>query len=73
MQCPYCGNEMAEGYIQCRDGVFWSDKLRPVAAIPVLRKGKLIPLHAPTLSNRTRAAFANCCESCGKVIIEFPK
>ena len=26
MRCPYCGEEMQLGCIQCRDGVYWSEK-----------------------------------------------
>ena len=63
---------MAQGFIQCRDGVFWSEKLRPVAAISVLGGGKTIALHDYTVSDRTHAALAWCCEDCGKVIVDFP-
>lgn len=36
MKCPYCNSEMILGYIQCRDGVSWSEKMRLIAAIPPL-------------------------------------
>ena len=26
MLCPYCGEEMMRGYIQCRDEIWWSEK-----------------------------------------------
>lgn len=26
MKCPYCNEEMVKGYIQCRDGVDWTEK-----------------------------------------------
>ncbi|WP_242969897.1 PF20097 family protein [Butyricicoccus porcorum] len=32
MKCPYCGEEMQLGCIQCRDGVYWSEKERVIAA-----------------------------------------
>ena len=75
MKCPYCDKEMAAGYIQSRDGVFWSEKLRPVAAISVLGGGKTITLHSSAAANGnlTHAALAYCCESCGKVIVDIPK
>lgn len=73
MKCPYCEKEMAQGYIQSRDGVFWSEKLRPVAAISVLGGGKSIALHNYAVSDRTHAALAWCCEACGKVIVDIPK
>ena len=62
---------MAGGYLQSRDGVYWSEKLRPVAAINVLG-GRTVTLHDSAVSNRTRAAIAHCCEDCGKVIVEIP-
>lgn len=34
MKCPYCNEEMKTGYIQCRDGVYWSEKKRMVSALP---------------------------------------
>ena len=72
MKCPYCEKEMAQGYIQSRDGVFWSEKLRPVAAISIFG-GKTVTLHDSAVSNRTHAALAWSCEACGKVIIDIPK
>ena len=75
MKCPYCDNEMEQGYIQSRDGVFWSERLRPVAAISVLGGGKTITLHSSEAANGslTRAALAYCCEACGKVILDVPQ
>ena len=32
MKCPYCGKEMTLGYIQNRDGVYWTEKKLPVPA-----------------------------------------
>lgn len=26
MKCPYCNDEMNQGYIQCRDGLYWTPK-----------------------------------------------
>lgn len=34
MICKCCGRELEEGFIQCRDGVFWTKKIRKIAAIP---------------------------------------
>ena len=33
MKCPYCGKEMTLGYIQNREGVYWTEKKRKVAAL----------------------------------------
>ena len=75
MNGPYCENEMAQGYIQSRDGVFWSEKLRPVAAIAMLGGGKTVKLHdsAAANGNLTHAALAWYCEACGKVILDVPQ
>ena len=62
---------MAQGYIQCRDGVFWSEKKRPVAAVAV-SSGKMISLcdeEAGVFSGKAAVAF--CCEVCKKVIVDF--
>lgn len=33
MKCPYCNEDMAKGYIQCRDGVNWTEKKQFIAAL----------------------------------------
>ena len=38
MKCPYCGNEMTMGYVQCGDGVRWTFNLQPVATLSILKK-----------------------------------
>ena len=42
MVCPYCGQEMELGYIQCRDSVIWSTKKRAIAALPPLRSSYIV-------------------------------
>ena len=39
MKCPYCEKEMTLGYIQCRDGVYWTLKKQLVASLSSLGKG----------------------------------
>ena len=39
MKCPYCEKEMILGYIQCRDGVYWTLKKQLVASLSSLGKG----------------------------------
>ena len=71
MKCPYCNKEMTQGYIQCRDGVYWSEKKRPVAAISAF-SGEMISLsddEAGPFSGK--AAIAFCCADCKKVIVDF--
>lgn len=38
MKCPYCNEEMVKGYIQCIDGVDWTEKKQLVAALSALGK-----------------------------------
>ncbi len=69
MKCPYCGSEMELGYIQCRDGVTWTPKKQPIAALSALGRGSI------TLANgaadNARAVYAYRCSHCRKVIIDY--
>ncbi len=69
-QCPYCGREMASGYVQCRDGVFWCEKKRAVAAIPPLfqHSVRLAPSSGPFDGG---AAEAYHCTACQKIVIDY--
>ena len=40
MKCPYCNEEMVKGYIQCRDGLYWTEKKQFIAALSILGKGR---------------------------------
>ena len=48
MKCPYCGEEMQLGCIQCRDGVYWSEKERVIAALNI-GGGKSIKLNEKSI------------------------
>lgn len=65
MICPYCGEEMKKGYVQCRDGMYWNEKKRPIPAL-MLGGGRTIQL-----SYDPSTVEAYCCENCRKVIIEY--
>ena len=69
MLCPYCGKEMELGYIQCRDGVFWTEKKQLVSSLSFLGKG------AVSLENGaaddSHAVYAYKCADCKKVIIDY--
>jgi|LFRM01.1.fsa_nt_gb predicted RNA-binding Zn-ribbon protein involved in translation (DUF1610 family) len=69
MKCPYCGNEMTMGYIQCRDGVRWTLNLQPVAALSFL--GKESTSLANGASDGSSAVYAYKCAECRKVIIDY--
>ena len=72
MKCPYCNTEMILGYIQCRDGVYWSKWKRLIAALPALDESAVL------LSFKNRvfsisAAKAYRCIKCNKIIIDYDK
>ena len=67
MKCPYCGEEMVLGYIQCRDGLFWTPKKQLVAALSGLGRGRV--RLANHTSNTTTCAFH--CANCKKIVIDY--
>ena len=68
MNCPYCQKEMLPGYIQCRDGLTWTPRRQPVAALSFLGRGS-VPLSNGAAANG-RTVYAYRCESCQKIIID---
>ena len=72
MKCPYCNSEMILGYIQCRDGVSWSKKMRLIAAIPPLSSSSII-LSSGEGAFSGSAIEAYRCDECKKIIIDYGK
>lgn len=74
MKCPYCGEEMQLGCIQCRDGVYWSEKERVIAALNI-GGGKSIKLNEKSIGGPFGGASAEAwlCEKCKKIVIEYGK
>ena len=72
MKCPYCGEEMQLGCIQCRDGVYWSEKERVIAALNI-GGGKSIKLNEKSIGGPFGGASAEAwlCEKCKKIVIEY--
>ena len=68
MNCPYCQKEMALGYIQCRDGLVWTPRRQPVAALSILGRDS-VPLSNGAADN-SRTVYAYRCADCQKVIID---
>lgn len=68
--CPYCGNEMELGYIQCRDGVAWAKKKRKVAALLGLDSSAIV-LSSEGGPFSGGVAEAYCCPKCKKIIIDY--
>ena len=71
MMCPYCGNKMELGYIQCRDGVTWTPKKQLVAALSVLGKGSVSLANGAAESSKM--VYAYKCGDCKKVVIDYGK
>ena len=69
MMCPYCRNEMTQGYIQCRDGVFWVPEKTLMAAFSFVKRGA-IRLSSPS-SMFSSESIAYLCPDCKKVIIDI--
>lgn len=69
MKCPYCQNEMEQGYIQNRDGVAWTKKEHFVMA--------LAPYAGDSLQIGSRrdgkSAEAFLCKNCKKILIDIPE
>ena len=71
MQCPYCGEEMEQGVIQCRDGVYWRKKKGLVAAVSGLSKDALDLAHSQARPFSGAAAIAYHCQSCKKIVMDY--
>lgn len=57
MKCPYCGEEMQLGCIQCRDGVYWSEKnelLRPSTLVGASQSNSMKSQSVDLLVERLR-------------------
>lgn len=69
MKCPYCNEETVKGYIQCRDGVNWTEKKQFVAALSVFGKDRVSLANGASENNS--AVYAYKCAKCKKIIIDF--
>lgn len=69
MKCPYCGNEMELGYIQCRDGVNWTPQKQLIAALSFLGKNRVSL--ANNAAGDSQTVYAYKCDTCRKVIIDY--
>lgn len=69
MKCPYCEKEMELGYIQSRDGMYWTSKKVFAPVLSGLVKDS-ISLENGAGRNNT-VVYAYKCSACKKVIIEF--
>ena len=59
---------MLLGYIQCRDGLHWTPRRQPVAALSCFGKGS-VPLSNGAADN-SRTVYAHRCADCQKILID---
>lgn len=71
MKCPYCGKEMMLGYIQNRDGVYWTEKKLLVPALPMGGGEALAVGRAQSCGYTNKRVEAWNCLSCKKIIIAY--
>ena len=72
MKCPYCSNEMEQGYIQNRDGVYWTPKKVWLSALAPLAMGAIsIGSDDKLMPNSKAIAIAWHCDNCKMVIISY--
>lgn len=69
MKCPCCDKEMELGYIQCRDGVYWTPKKQFVAALSCF--GKDSTSLANGAADNGKTVYAYKCAPCRKVVIDY--
>ncbi len=69
MICPYCQGEMDNGYIQCRDGVYWTPEKSLVAAFSFAKRGAIRLSSQSGVFSSEAAAYL--CRNCKKVIVDI--
>lgn len=69
-KCPYCGNELIGGYIQCRDKLYWSENIRKVAALPPIKSAQALGEQDVSIFKGTVNKAYNC-KQCKRIIITY--
>ena len=70
MICPYCNDEMQKGYIQSRDGVFWTPKKHVTSAVTSFFKDAIaIGMDDKFVPNGKAIEYH--CAKCKTVIIPY--
>lgn len=67
MKCPFCGNEMEQGYLQSGHIILWTDRRHKVSTKPRGDKDFAIAKNALGGAN----TVGMNCRKCKKIIIEY--
>ena len=70
MKCPHCNIEMEKGFVQCRDGVYWTPKKQWVSALSSMAKRAVAIGMDDKLMPKSKGLAFNC-EKCKTVIIPY--
>ena len=70
MRCPYCNNEMQNGFVQCRDGVYWTPDKQWMSTFVPMAKGS-VPIGTDDKWMPNGKAVAYHCVQCKMVIIPY--
>jgi hypothetical protein len=68
MKCPYCGNEMEQGYVQSARKVFFTTEPHKLLLVP---EGDDLLLTTHNWTCPTCDAWH--CSSCQKIILSYPQ
>ena len=71
MKCPYCGNEMINGFIQSSRGVFFATEEHSAWFLPNTSKGEFF-ISSNNWTAPTCVASYHCSD-CKKVVIDYTK
>lgn len=67
MKCPYCQNEMENGFIQSGRNILWTEKKHIISTNPKNENDFIIASNP--LGGATIKGF--CCRKCRKLVIEY--
>lgn len=65
MKCPYCDNEMEQGFLQGHQRAAWVKKQHKISLLP--KQGEML------LANSIRSFIfpAQICKSCKKIVVDY--
>ncbi len=69
MKCPYCNNDMKQGYIQSNNGLTWAPKRHLIPALSFYDKNGILLTNEG--SDNFQTVYAYNCDECKKVVIEY--